>query len=112
HGRHRNQAIPVQYHAGQVRDASPFRLALSCSESSCPGQRSRSLVFNHPRVGDLAKPLAALALAAALIIASVPAPAQTPEGGTVKAQHGDWQVVCKPPPPGAKNEVCALVQSV
>ena len=34
------------------------------------------------------------------------------EGGTVKAQHGDWQVVCKPPPPGAKNEVCALVQSV
>jgi invasion protein IalB len=37
---------------------------------------------------------------------------QTPEGGTVKAQHGDWQVVCKPPPPGAKNEVCALVQSV
>ena len=32
--------------------------------------------------------------------------------GTVRAQHGDWQVVCKPPPPGAKNEVCALVQSV
>lgn len=32
--------------------------------------------------------------------------------GTVKAQHGAWQVVCKPPPPGAKNEVCALVQSV
>ncbi len=36
----------------------------------------------------------------------------TPEGGTVKAQHGDWQVVCKPPPPGAKHEICALVQSV
>jgi invasion protein IalB len=35
-----------------------------------------------------------------------------PEGGAVKAQHGDWQVVCKAPPPGAKNEVCALVQSV
>ena len=32
--------------------------------------------------------------------------------GTVKAQHGDWQVVCKPPPVGAKSEVCALVQSV
>jgi invasion protein IalB len=32
--------------------------------------------------------------------------------GTVKAQHGDWQVVCKDPPPGAKNGVCALVQSV
>ena len=38
--------------------------------------------------------------------------APTPEGGTVKAQHGDWQVVCKPPPPGAKSEICALVQSV
>jgi invasion protein IalB len=32
--------------------------------------------------------------------------------GTVKAQHGDWQIVCKPPPPGAKTEICALVQSV
>jgi invasion protein IalB len=39
-----------------------------------------------------------------------PAP-QQPDG-TIKAQHGDWQVVCKDPPPGAKNEVCALVQSV
>ena len=35
-----------------------------------------------------------------------------PGDGTVKGQHGDWQIVCKPPPPGAKNEVCALVQSV
>ncbi len=34
------------------------------------------------------------------------------QDGTVKAQHGDWQIVCKPPPPGAKNESCALVQSV
>jgi invasion protein IalB len=39
-------------------------------------------------------------------------PPQNPEGGTVRGQHGDWQVVCKAPPPGAKNEVCALVQSV
>ena len=38
-----------------------------------------------------------------------PAASQT---GTVKAQHGDWQVVCKAPPPGARSEVCALVQSV
>ena len=44
--------------------------------------------------------------------ASAAAQAQLPESGTVKSQHGDWQVVCKPPPPGAKNEVCALVQSV
>lgn len=40
------------------------------------------------------------------------APAAHAQTGTVKAQHGDWQIVCKPPPPGAKNEVCALVQSV
>lgn len=32
--------------------------------------------------------------------------------GTVKAQHGDWQIVCKDPPAGAKAGVCALVQSV
>ncbi len=32
--------------------------------------------------------------------------------GKVEAQFGDWQVVCKPPPPGARNRVCALVQSV
>ena len=32
--------------------------------------------------------------------------------GTVRAQHGDWQVVCKAPPPGSRSEVCALVQSV
>lgn len=32
--------------------------------------------------------------------------------GAIRAQHGDWQIVCKPPPTGAKNEVCALVQSV
>lgn len=35
----------------------------------------------------------------------------TPEG-TIKAQHGDWQLVCKPPAPGSKLETCALVQSV
>jgi invasion protein IalB len=44
--------------------------------------------------------------------AAVQPPSLSPEGGTVKAQHGDWQVVCKSPPPGAKNDVCALVQSV
>ncbi len=38
--------------------------------------------------------------------------ASAAEEGTVKGQHGDWQIVCKDPPPGAKGEVCALVQSV
>ena len=26
------------------------------------------------------------------------------EGGTVKGQHGDWQIVCKAPPPGARTK--------
>ena len=54
-------------------------------------------------------------LAACFASAAPPALAQTagqPQEGTVKAQHGDWQVICKPPPAGAKNEICALVQAV
>jgi invasion protein IalB len=37
---------------------------------------------------------------------------QPGQDGVVRGQHGDWQIVCRPPPPGAKNEVCAIVQSV
>ena len=54
-------------------------------------------------------------LPAAIVIAlllTVTAQAQVFQGGTVKAQHGDWQVFCKAPPPGAKNEICGVVQSV
>jgi invasion protein IalB len=54
---------------------------------------------------------AADAKAATAAGSEMPLPAQTADG-TVRGQHGDWQIVCKPPPPGAKNEVCALVQSV
>lgn len=50
------------------------------------------------------------------VVGQPPAPAAgapaNPDGGVVRAQHGEWQLVCKPPPPGAKAEVCALVQSV
>lgn len=59
--------------------------------------------------------LAALVLIFALALLAHPAAAQqTPPGqdGVVRGQHGDWQIVCKPPPPGAKNEACAIVQSV
>jgi invasion protein IalB len=57
--------------------------------------------------------LAWLALAVLLFVPTVPpGHAQILEGGIVKAQHGDWQVVCRPPPPGAKNEICGAVQSV
>ena len=57
----------------------------------------------------MSAPVLACILAAAWVASAHPARA---EEGTVKAQHGDWQVVCKPPPAGAKGEVCALVQSV
>ncbi len=52
-----------------------------------------------------------LALSGTAVLAQEAHSPDQPDG-SVKAQHGDWQVVCKPPPPGAKNEVCALVQSV
>lgn len=55
-----------------------------------------------------ALPLAlALALAAGPTAAFYPAAAQ----GTVKANHGDWQLRCDTPP-GAQAEQCALVQNV
>jgi invasion protein IalB len=65
------------------------------------------------RIRFFASVITGLAVAGLLgaVAASTPGFAQTPDG-TVKAQHGDWQVVCKPPPPGAKSETCALVQSV
>jgi invasion protein IalB len=51
-------------------------------------------------------------LAGALAATALLTVGASAQEGTVKAQHGDWQIVCKDPPPGAKNEVCALVQSV
>jgi len=58
--------------------------------------------------------LGAYVCAFAMIALAIMGAAQNAEAqeGTVKAQFGDWQIVCKAPPPGAKNEVCALVQSV
>jgi invasion protein IalB len=65
------------------------------------------------RLGALA--LGCMCTAAIAVALSPPTAAQGPapaSDGTVKAQHGHWQVVCKPPPPGSKSETCALVQSV
>ena len=81
--------------------AEECNLSLSTIRSLCPaGVPWRACC--HP----------AFALLALLVLPVVVAQAQTLEGGTVKAQYGDWQIVCKAPPPGAKNEVCAIVQSV
>ncbi len=41
----------------------------------------------------------------------MPAPAATGPGSVVRETHGAWQVSCRTPP-GAKEEKCALVQSV
>ena len=49
---------------------------------------------------------------AAVGAALAQAPGAAAPDGTVKAQFNDWQLVCKAPAPGAKNETCALVQSV
>src|SRR4030095_11324560 len=56
--------------------------------------------------------LAVAVLLAVLALPIVQAHTQALEGGTVKGQFGDWQIVCKAPPPGVKNEICAIVQSV
>jgi invasion protein IalB len=65
-----------------------------------------------PVFGAIATFLFALAQVVAIFALSGEALAVDAPEGTVKSQHGDWQVVCKDPPPGAKNGVCALVQSV
>ena len=57
--------------------------------------------------------LASILLACAtLLLAGASVHAQQEPRGRIKSQFGDWQIVCKDPPPGAKNEVCAIVQSV
>lgn len=83
------------------------------------GCRARSWTFYNDRFGSgLGSRLGCLAACLALAVLFLllpPAPsgrAQVLEGGVVKGQHGDWQVVCRPPPPGAKNEICGAVQSV
>ncbi|WP_404406663.1 invasion associated locus B family protein [Pelagibacterium halotolerans] len=55
-------------------------------------------------------PLSALLIGLGLIVTALltqPAQAQ----GTVRSQHGDWQLSCDMPP-GASEEQCALIQNV
>lgn len=53
-----------------------------------------------------------IAFGVMMLCCTYPAAAQKNIDGKVEAQFGDWQLVCKAPPPGAKHRVCALVQSV
>jgi invasion protein IalB len=73
--------------------------------------------------GSPRRPLAALGLVMALLLGlgsqagaqgaapDVAAPGATGPGSVVRETHGAWQVSCRKPP-GAKEEKCALVQSV
>jgi len=71
----------------------------------------RACCSAHFRPARAARSLRTLLLLSALLLAGSVELSSAQEG-TVKSQHGAWQVVCKDPPPGAKNGVCALVQSV
>lgn len=84
------------------------------TDRQMPAQRTPWNSSVKPRISIMSFALMLAMAVAALSGATSPALAQdtkAPEGA-VKAQHGDWQVVCKAPPPGSKKEVCALVQSV
>lgn len=83
--------------------------------------RSES-VHSPARGASLARlplPLRLMAFGLAVVLAAILMPRTAgaqqgpqPGDGSVKGQHGDWQIVCKPPPAGSKSEICALVQSV
>jgi invasion protein IalB len=81
---------------------------------SPPWRSGRRLNASNRSIFAAGRVVILLALAQALgmlCLADTAFAVDAPEG-TVKAQFGDWQVVCKDPPPGSKNGVCALVQSV
>jgi invasion protein IalB len=71
--------------------------------------------------GPVPRPLAKLGMALGLMLGLAgpaaqgaspeAAPVATGPGSIVKGTHGAWQVSCRTPP-GAKEEKCALVQSV
>jgi invasion protein IalB len=65
-------------------------------------------IFWHGRYTARRASLAALTLIA--VLAALPAERAAAQGA-VKSVHKDWQIRCDTPP-GAKNEQCALIQSV
>jgi len=84
---------------------------------------SMALTRRFDAPGARRRPLAALGLAMAFLLGfasqvgaqgAAPdeaAPGATGPGSVVRETHGAWQVSCRKPP-GAKEEKCALVQSV
>jgi invasion protein IalB len=91
----------------RVTSISAGKISVDEVSGACPRPGGRRV-----RLGGMLAAAIVLAGAAAGSLA-LPAAAQAPPtDGAVRGQNGDWQTVCKPPPPGAKNEICALVQSV
>ena len=79
-------------------------------------------MLRTPHHSPQGRPLARLSAALALVFGLAshvdaqsaspePAPVATGPGSVVRETHGAWQVSCRTPP-GAKEEKCALVQSV
>jgi invasion protein IalB len=88
-----------------LRAHDPARIAMI--------HRSPSLIFVKlaPCLLALAVMLGLATQALAQSDSSDAAPAATGPGSVVRETHGAWQVSCRTPP-GAKEEKCALVQSV
>jgi invasion protein IalB len=94
-----------------LRPQAPMRLL-----STFPLQRPDSCPKGAPRRPLRLSALVLLAVclagqAEAQATSSETAPDATGPGSVVKETHGAWQVSCRTPP-GAKEEKCALVQSV
>lgn len=102
---------PISIRTYAPRPAAPF----ASDQSSCSNRLKQVPVTQTPAswLFEILLRMTWLVVIVALSPALARAQDQTqPPEGAVKAQHGDWQVVCKAPPPGSKKEVCALVQSV
>lgn len=120
HDSQQKRAMSIALQTDTFRPFAPEvqRLPSHLASPACPPLRAE-LCGNTPAfvvLKRIARRCGCLIVAAlvAFTLGSISATAQdtkAPEGA-VKAQHGDWQVVCKSPPPGSKKEVCALVQSV
>jgi invasion protein IalB len=83
--------------------------------TTAPAHRGPREERSAPLKRSLRSAIGAAALAAAALVceSGLGAHAQMRTADlNVKSRHGDWEVACKAPPPGAKKEICALVQTV
>ena len=71
-------------------------------------------IFRRSLRCDTCRRLRAVAMALVCLgwsVSGASAQLQTPDL-TVKSRFGDWEIACRPPPRGAKNEICGMVQIV